>query len=90
MMARGSWPTGIPTSTDDPATGPTPRRAVSGRAGLSGAGWQRAKRDRRYGLGKYQRFRERVLRRDNWTCFVDGCATFANVLDHVPGLSGDA
>ena len=48
--------------------------------------------DPRYGLGKYQRFRERVLRRDNWKCFVAGCATFANVLDHIiqvyPGMPG--
>jgi 5-methylcytosine-specific restriction endonuclease McrA len=55
--------------------------------------WQRGPRDKRYGSSRYQRFRLRVLIRDNWTCFVPGCPTKGEVLDHIiptyPGMPDD-
>ena len=51
--------------------------------------WQRGKRDRRYGLSRYRNFRLRVLRRDSYRCFVNGCARYANVLDHIEPVRPD-
>lgn len=44
----------------------------------------RAPTDARYGSRRWKAIRKRVMVRDLWTCFVDGCPWPASVADHEP------